>query len=270
VAGGVKHRFELERQILGATLWKEITLLDGHSVVYQRHIFKGGKGALPVAHHAMIRTEHEVVLSFSKKILGLTPDQASTATPGTGESLLAYPQIFQDLSNVRTKFGETVSVLKHPIALKAEDHVLLLEHPDNRLAWSSAFFKHEDCLFFAAKDAQVLPATVLWMSNRGLTGEPWNSRHGDCLGIEEACTNFWSGHQASISANPLHEAGIKTALSLNPNQDTYVDYAFGCMHLQNDKQTPLSLNFEGDAVSVLASNAVIGKTLFSMDRVVGE
>ena len=47
-------RAVLERPVFGATLVKEISLRDGHPFVYQRHIFIGGTGRLPVANHAMV------------------------------------------------------------------------------------------------------------------------------------------------------------------------------------------------------------------------
>src|SRR5918998_692356 len=53
--GGTVRRFELVERVMGARVVKELRLIDGHPFIYQRHVFEGGEGALPVSHHAMTR-----------------------------------------------------------------------------------------------------------------------------------------------------------------------------------------------------------------------
>ncbi|MGE6784221.1 hypothetical protein ACQKGL_17065 [Ensifer adhaerens] len=55
--------FRLSETILGAKLFKQITLRPGHPVVYQRHKFVGGCGDLSIAHRPMLR-HHPLDLSL--------------------------------------------------------------------------------------------------------------------------------------------------------------------------------------------------------------
>ncbi|MEQ1522901.1 MAG: hypothetical protein ABL936_16660, partial [Aestuariivirga sp.] len=52
--GGHRLTCILERTVLGATIYKELTVRDGHPFLYQRHTLKGGNGKIPVANHAMV------------------------------------------------------------------------------------------------------------------------------------------------------------------------------------------------------------------------
>ena len=56
----------LQEDILGAQVTKHLTLRPGHPFVYLRHRFSGGRGHLPVGHHAMIRVPGGARLSFSE------------------------------------------------------------------------------------------------------------------------------------------------------------------------------------------------------------
>jgi len=72
-SGSVRATYVLHEMIEGAKLTKELTLCPHHPIVYQRHIFDGGAGAIPVAHHAMIHVPGGARLSFSGKTSGFTP-----------------------------------------------------------------------------------------------------------------------------------------------------------------------------------------------------
>ncbi len=62
--GAVTTRYRLRQSIQGAALEKRITLVPGHPVIYQSHVFEGGTGRLPVAHHAMVHVPGGARLSF--------------------------------------------------------------------------------------------------------------------------------------------------------------------------------------------------------------
>ncbi|MFS4580666.1 hypothetical protein [Phaeobacter sp. C3_T13_0] len=64
-------------------------------------------------------------------------------------------------------------------------------------------------------DAAVFPSLMLWISNRGRTGPPWNGRHL-ALGVEPVCSAFDFGSAISAAHNPLNRAGIRTATRLVP------------------------------------------------------
>jgi hypothetical protein len=227
--GDTSHAFELENRILGARVEKQLRLVAGQPILHQRHIFHGGEGALPVGHHAMLRTDSGLKVSFSPKRFGLTPQHAAAKNPAEGISVLAYPQTFGDLRQLRLHDGKTVDATLHPYAVKTEDHIYLFEAADSDLAWSAAVNRAEGYVFFALKDPKILPATLLWVSNYGLKTPPFYGRHGDCLGIEEICANLALGHAASIAKNPLSDQGIPTALALSSEGVAVIDYFFGCV-----------------------------------------
>ena len=227
--GGLTAAFDLDHTILGATLAKEIILRPGHPVVYQRHVFKGGRGAVPVAHHAMIHVPGGARLSFSKKDFGATPATPQESDPARGRSILAHPQRFVGLSALKLADGRTVDARTYPFASDHEDFLTLFDPPEVAIGWSAALAKADGFLFFAVKDARMLPQTSLWMSNGGRSYAPWLSRHRAVLGIEESCTHFGDGHRLSAAPNDLTRAGYRTAVTLSPEKPTVVRYALGAI-----------------------------------------
>ncbi len=227
--GSLTAVFDLGERIMGAALSKEIVLRPGHPVVYQRHVFSGGSGAVPVAHHAMLHVPGGVRLSFSKKDFGATPPNAQETDPARGRSILLHPQRFADLSAVKLADGRTVDARFYPYAERHEDFVSLFDPPEATIGWSAALASADGFLFFAVKDARVLCQTSLWHSNGGRDYAPWLSRHLAVLGIEESCAYFGEGHRASIAPNDLTAAGYRTAITLDPNADIGIRYAFGAI-----------------------------------------
>ncbi len=223
-ADAVTARFELVASVLGARVFKEFTLRDGHPFLYQRHVFAGGEGAVPVANHAMIRLPAGGRISFSAKAFGLTPGLPQESDPARGRSRLLYPSRFQDLRRVPLADRGTADITRYPIAEKHEDFLGLVERPGNRLGWCAVVRPDRNELFVSLKDPRDFPFTFLWFSNGGRDYSPWNGRHLAVLGIEEGRACLGDGHRASIAANILNEEGFATALALDPN---------GCVEVRN-------------------------------------
>ncbi|HMN88063.1 MAG TPA: hypothetical protein PKA74_19065, partial [Bauldia sp.] len=227
--GALTATFELDHAILGGTLAKDIVLRPGHPVVYQRHVFTGGTGGIPIAHHAMIRVPGGARLSFSAKDFGGTPTTPQESVPERGRSILAYPQRFDDLSAVKLAGGGTVDARAYPYGNAHEDFLTLFDPPAAEIGWSAALAKADGFLFFAVKDARLLPQTSLWMSDGGRHYAPWLSRHTAVLGIEESCTHYGDGHRLSAAENDLSRAGYRPAVTLSPEEPTVVRYALGAI-----------------------------------------
>lgn len=228
-SGAITAIFDLEERIAGARLRKEITLRPNHPVVYQRHVFTGGQGALPIAHHAMIHVPGGARLSFSPKDFGATPAAAVETDPARGRSLLTYPQCFAGLRAVALAGGGIVDARTYPFADRHEDFLTLFDRADARMGWTAALAQADGFLFFAVKDARILCQTSLWMSNGGRYYAPWLSRHRAVLGLEESCAMFGNGHRASIEGNAVARAGYRTALPLDPNGEREIRYALGAI-----------------------------------------
>ncbi len=214
--------YRLRETIEGARLTKRITLCPGHPVVYQSHVFEGGRGHIPIAHHAMVHVPGGARLSFSSKASGGTLAAALEIDPTRGRSILAYPQKFEALSSVRRADGGFSDASFYPFDSGHEDLVILPETSGVRLGWSVALAAKDGFLFFAVKDARLLPQTILWMSNGGRDYPPWNSRHHAVLGIEEAAAALLPGGHTD------DEAAL-TGLHLAPGKATEIRYAFGAI-----------------------------------------
>ena len=96
----------------GATVIKELSVQDGHPFVYQRHLFIGGSGALPVANHAMIAVPNGAKLSFSRKRWWET--LAEPLETDRGRSCLAYPRRSEDAAEFPAADGGTVNLHRYP------------------------------------------------------------------------------------------------------------------------------------------------------------
>ncbi len=114
--GAVTARYVLSELIHGAHLTKEIILRPDHPVVYQRHVFEGGAGHIPVAHHAMVHVPGGAALSFSPKEFGRTTNSPLESDPARGRSLLKYPQRIETLTQVALADGSAADASFYPFA----------------------------------------------------------------------------------------------------------------------------------------------------------
>ena len=221
-AGGtVTATYRLRQDVDGARLTKRISLHPGHPIVYQEHVFEGGRGRLPVAHHAMLHVPGGAQLSFSPKTGGGTPAAALEPDPARGRSVLAYPQTFENLSAVRRADERTADASFYPFDQSHEDLVVMSEAPGGTLGWSAALAEKDGFLFFAVKDAALLPQTVLWMSNGGRNYAPWNGRHRAVIGIEEGA--------ADVGISFGAKGGEPSGVTLEPGKTIAIRYAFGAI-----------------------------------------
>lgn len=215
---GCRASFRLGRTVLGATLTKTLTVRDGHPFLYQAHAFTGGRGSLPLGHHAMVHFPSEGLLSFSDKRRAETGNTQLEGDPIRGRSILRYPadgspRAFPCLD------GTTVDLLHYPLAEQHDDLVVLVENPANQLGWSAAVRPSEGDMALVLKSPLALPITILWYSNGGRFYPPWSNRHVGVLGIEEACSGFADGHRASIGPNALNRRGTPTCVELEGDVD---------------------------------------------------
>lgn len=252
--GGVKASFALDRKVLGARLVKEITLRPGHPIVYQRHRFIGGSGAISVAHHPMLRIGGGAKITMSKKAFGATPEQPIEVDPRLGRSALAYPQEFESLDRVRLANGQRVDLTNQPGPDGFEDFLLLAEDPGSQLGWTAVVAQSAGFIYFAVRDPATLPFTLLWMSNGGRDYPPFSGRHRGVIGLEEACTFFNAGNIASSQQNWVNNRGYRTALPLNPNGELSVEFAFGAIPMRAGWKAITAVELVGDELVLTEDN----------------
>lgn len=214
--------FTLDRLVMGARVTKLVRLHAGHPWIYQRHVFDGGRGRIPVAYHAMLRAPGGAVLSFSPKAGGWTPADPLESDPARGRSALAYPQDFASPGQVALADGGWTDATQAPFAAAADDLLFLAEDLPRSLAWSSATAFQDGYTYLAVKSARVLPFTGVWVSNGGRSYPPWSGRHAGVIGIEECRVGRSPGHRQALASAPVH--GHEPALNLGGR--VAVAYAF--------------------------------------------
>jgi hypothetical protein len=151
--------------------------------------------------------------------------QALETDPNRGRSILAYPQEFSSLAAIGLADGGSVDASRYPFASGHEDLLVLSEKPGNRIGWSAAVAPTEGFIFFALKDARMLPLTVLWMSNGGRFYPPWNGRHKAVLGIEEVASDL------HLHPGETAPDGLQVAVQLRNMQAAEIRYAMGAIPL---------------------------------------
>jgi hypothetical protein len=217
-------RLELETSIMGATLYKEVFVQNG--VIYQSHRFVGGRGRIPVGHHAMLQTQQPLQLSFSPFVFGATPPTPLEPDPALGHSSLRYPQEFSRLEAVQNANGSSVDLSFYPHSPRSEDLVQLVSSLASHVAWSAAHNPQANWLWVGFKNPKQLQSTLLWQSNGGRFYPPFSNRHLGVLGIEEVTAYFHLGHRAALE-NSFLERGIATFIDLETNPQ--IGYAMTCV-----------------------------------------
>lgn len=237
--GGWRARLRLEKKILGATVEKILTLRDGHPFFYQEHIFIGGEGELPAAHHPMTSMRSGGRIAYSPKRLALTPDASLEPDPARGRFALAYPAQSADLTAFPRADGGSYDLTRYPAEGAAEDFVILVEADHDGPGWTAVARQAETDLVLVLKDPKDLPITMLWISNGGRDYFPWNGRHRGVLGIEDGRTAV--GHRASLGDNALKRLGLPTAFTLQQAGRVAFRHVLGALPLAAAGEAPVAI-----------------------------
>ena len=217
------------------TITKEISLLDGHGCIYQRHTLEGFSGPMPLGHHATLAAPAKggLKIGHSPIQFGCTSPRKELATADEEYYALAPLARFSKLERVptvwkaepygdcsifpaREGFVDIIQIYQKPLAGRKTP------------AWTTASAGEEGYLWYSLKDPALLNSTVLWMENRGRHGSPWFGRNC-CIGLEDVTAYFAEGLKASAKRNPINEAGIATAVRLTPKKPLTIPYIEGAI-----------------------------------------
>lgn len=246
-AGHGTLRAVLEGAVQGATVVKELSVADHHPFVYQRHLFIGGTGALPVSNHAMVSVPNGARLSFSRKRWWET--LAEPLETVHGRSCLAYPRRAEDAAEFPGADGGTVNLHRYPWGPAHEDFVAGVEDPASRLGWTAVVRPEEGDLFLSLRNAARLPMTMLWHSNGGRDQAPWNGRHTGCLGVEEGAVLPVLGLSSREEPDPLTAAGQPALLRLDAQGTVEVRHIIGAIRWPSG-QSVAGVMLDGDVLTV--------------------
>ena len=239
----------LQGQVMGATVVKELSLTDGHPFLYQRHLFIGGSGALPLANHAMVSVPSGAKLSFSRKRWFETLAEPLELDPSRGRSALAYPKRHEDPAEFPGAVGDPVNLHRYPWGEAHEDFVAAVEEPSSPLGWTAVVRPDQGDLFLSLKNPKALPMTMLWHSNGGRDYAPWNGRHRGCLGVEEGAALPVLGLSAQEVPDPLAAAGQPGLVALEPEGTVEVRHVIGAIRWPSG-QAVAGVRLEGDELTV--------------------
>lgn len=250
----IKTKTKIKNRIRTGKVIKTLSIVAGQNVVYARHRIEGVGGRMPLGHHATLAMpdrEGSVRVATSRILFGMT-NPAPVGDPARGEYSSTMPdRRFNNLSRVPliwsdTKYGDFSAL---PARTGFTDIVAVFNRAGVRTpAWTTATFEDEGFVWFSLKDPAVLPATLLWVSNRGRHGPPWNGRNR-CLGLEDICGFFADGLAASLKANSLTRCGIATAVRLSVNKPTTINYIQGVVRVPRGFKRVRSARFEKGRVT---------------------
>jgi len=228
-------RFRLDRPAMGASLVKELRLVDHHPFLYQRHIFAGGRGdTISLANHAMLKLSQGAQMSFSPKRWWETPANGLETDPARGRGVLAYPAKSADLHRFPLADGGQADLGRYPIGERHEDFAVGVEAPGRTLGWTAVARNEMRDLYLSLRNATRLPMTMLWFSNGGRDYAPWSGRHLGVLGVEEGINRSMMGHSAGQIPNALDAAGVPTGLTLHPDGTLDVRHVTGSLPWEHD------------------------------------
>ena len=219
-------RAVLDHGVSGATVFKDLILLDDHPFVYQRHVFLGGKGETSFANHAMLALPGGGTLRFSPKRWFETSPAPPETDPARGRSALSYPARSTDPARFPLAAGGTADLTRYPWVTGHEDFAAGIEAPGHALGWTAVTRHGQGDLYLSLRRAQDLPMTMLWHSDAGRDYAPWNGRHAHVLGVEEGAAPHMLGVD---DATTLASAGQATGLPLSPFGSAEVRHVIGAI-----------------------------------------
>ncbi len=240
---------------------KELSLVEGHNVIYSRHTIEGFAGRAPLGHHAtlaMPEKEGAVRVSTSAIRFGMTcPGMFSDPKNAEYQALLPAAK-WTNLSKVPAawKGAPDADLTRQPGRFGHADLVQLANESWETTggpAWTTATFADDGYLWFSLKDAGVLRTTVFWMENHGRHAHPWNGRN-NCLGLEDVTSHFADGLAASTKENALTKAGVPTAVELTADRPTTINYIQGVAKIPPDFEIVQEVEFAPGKVTFIAPN----------------
>jgi hypothetical protein len=239
------------------TVEKFLWIVDGQPVVYSSHVVIGFQGPSPVAHHAnlaMPAKEGVIRVSTSPIRFGITNPTRFSDPAKQENQALAINAKFTDLTKVPKldPNATPADCTRMPQPKGAADFFGLVNHEpaagDETPAWVAAVNTEANTLWFALKDARVLPMTYFWIENGGRHGSPWNGRN-NCLGLEDACSYFADGLAPSIVENILTKEGVKTAITFKADAPTTINYIQGAVGVPAGFDRVASVSFTDQAAT---------------------
>ena len=213
---------------------KTLALAAGENVIYSRHRLCGLSGSITYSHHATLKFPDRPGsgrLSFSRLVHAATCHTAQERPEDGSYSILKPGCVIDDLTKTPLIDGTTTDLTSYPNRRGFEDVAMVCADTSLEFSWSAATLERERYVWFNLKNPRVLASTVLWFSNGGRHFVPWNGRHINVLGMEEATTFWGDGIAASEKPNDFSRRGIQTHKRLRRDETFDVPCIMGVAKL---------------------------------------
>ena len=246
---------------------KFLSLVDGHTAVYQRHELTG-RGPMSVGHHAMLKFPDEPgsgIVSTSRFVHAQVLPDLFEQPENRGYQSLKPDAVFRSLERVPVLNGSTTDLTRYPARRGFDDLVMLTADPKLPFAWTAVTFAQERYAYFALRDPRVLRHTILWLSNGGRHYAPWNGRHTSVMGIEDTTSYYHYGLAESAQPNPLSRRGIPTTLSLRGEDPIAVNYIVGVAAIPRGFDRVATIRRVDDGIELVASSGKRARTPLDLE-----
>jgi hypothetical protein len=255
----LEFRAKMKTRLMPGKVTKCITLKQGETNVYCRHLLEGFSTPLSIGHHAMLSFPAEggpgfIALSSWRE--GRVCPKPFEAPENGGYSSLKIGASFRSLSRVPLATGGMADLSVYPAREGFEDLVMVSSRGDQAMAWTAVCFPKARYIWFSLKDPRTLASTVLWYSNGGRHYPPWNGRHRRVLGLEEVTGYFHYGQTQSAASNPLSRNGIATVLRFELHRSVAINYLMGVVSIPAGFDRVESIQPCPDGILIRAASGV--------------
>lgn len=257
---------ELPLRTRAGLIRKEVSLREGETVVYQRHIISGLTGRMSYGYHATLDFTglERGNISTSRVLFGRT-QTADFENPAQGGYCSLRPDtLFHRLSRVPRADGTTADLTQYPAEAGYENLVLLANDPTTELAWTTVTFPDQGWVWFSLKRPQELTSTLLWLSNGGRHYSPWNGVHRARLGLEEV-TALPEGLAEAASPNVFSRRGVATCHDFQRRKPHLVRSAAGICLVPQGFDRVKSIRLHDGKIHLRAHSGARATTAFDSD-----
>lgn len=229
-AAGCWMRLAVDLPLQGGSCEATTALLEGHSLVYQRHDLKGLTCPVNPGHHATLQFPDVAAagrLSFSPLRHAQSYLDFIDGPESCAYSSLRPDTVITDLTAVPLAGGGITNLTRFPARRGFDDLVILCAETSLEFAWTAVTLPAQGYVWFALRNPAQLASTLLWFSNGGRRGSPWNGRHVNVMGLEDMTGFFHVGIAASCRPNALNDRGIQTCLEPDAEGRLSIPYIQG-------------------------------------------
>ncbi len=181
---------------LNADIQKRIFLGSGETAVYFEHEIRGLDGNYSFGTHAILSFADEsgaCPVTTDTLKFGQVLDENIDGPEAETKSRLLPGARFETINSIPAQDNTVLSMENYPEAQPSEDLVMFSHSAP--IAWTAV--KFNDYIWISLKRTVDFPSTLFWMTNGGRDNPPWNGEHSRRLGIEEVCSYFHMGLEAS-------------------------------------------------------------------------